>query len=151
MSYALLDSGRTVQVFSPKLVTPGLLCTIQSFPSGSILLRTVPEPLFEKNEGEPILSSLSDAVENLIAGGLADAAAGVQGVDKSELLYDAVLFTVSYQPAKPVPGTLSATVEIRVNVVDTDVGFGSFLRGGDAATQLQDAIAKLKRMAGEAG
>ena len=41
MSYQTIDSIEVVQVFSPTLVSDALLVTIRSYPSGSVLIRTV--------------------------------------------------------------------------------------------------------------
>ena len=149
MSYVLLDSLPTVQVFSPSLVSQGLLCTIGSSPSGSTLIRTVPQASFQADQGAGLLSSLSDAVEAILQEGIATAAAGVQGIDASNLLYDAVLFTVTYVPPSPIPGEITGSVEIPVTSITADTQFGSFLQGGNAADLILAEYNRLKALAGQ--
>jgi len=147
MSYQTLDSIEVVQVFSPTLVSDALLVTIRSFPSGSVLIRTVPQDIFSSGGTSPILASLSDAVEQILEAGVATAASGTQGIDDSGLLYDAVIFTVTYVPSTPIPGEISATVTIPVDVVTADTQFGSFLTGGSAADQINATYERLAAMA----
>lgn len=147
MPYQTLDSIETVQVYSPTLVSDALLVTIRSYPSGSVLVRTVPQDIFNTGGTSPILASLSDAVEQILQAGVATAAAGTQGIDDSGLLFDAVVFTVTYTPPSPVPGTLTATVEIPVDVITADTQFGSFITGGSAEERLGATYDRLKAMA----
>jgi hypothetical protein len=147
MAYQLIDNFETVQVFGPQLASQGQLATIQSFPSGSVLIRTVPQESFDLDQGQGILSSLSTAVEDAISGGLATAAVGTQGIDDANLLFDAVVFTVVYVPPSPVPGTISTEVTVPVDVVAADTQFGSFLTGGSLQDRLAAARDKLAAMA----
>lgn len=147
MAYQTLDSVDTVQVFSPTLVSEALLVTIRSYPSGSILERTVPKNIFDKGGTSPILASLSDAVERILQGGLATAARGDQGIDDSQLIFDAVVFTVTYTPPNAVPGELTATVEVPVDVITADTQFGAFLTGGSAIDRIQATYDQLAGIA----
>ena len=147
MPYTLLNSVDSVQVYGPDLVSETLVCTILSGPSGSTLLRTVPAAEFQSDQGQGILSSLSDAVEQILQAGTATAAVGNQRVDPSGLLADYVDFTVTYVPPSPVPGSIDAVVSIPVNVLTADTSFGSFLGGGSAADQIQATYDRLKAMA----
>lgn len=147
MSYLLLDSVEAVQVYSPTLVADVLVCTIQSFPSGSVVLRTIPQTSFAADEGQGLLASLSSAVENIIDGGLATAANGLQVVDESGLLQDVARFTVSYAPPAGTPGEITATVDVPVNVLTADTQFGSFLSGGSAADMISATYQRLAAMA----
>lgn len=149
MAYQLLDSTDVVQVFSPTLVSEALLCTIASAPSGSILLRTVPQVEFQNDRGGGLLASLSDAVEQILGEGIATAASGTQGTDSSELLYDSVAFTVTYRPSYSTPGLIAGTVEVPVNVLTADTQFGSFLTGGTAQERILGEYNRLKALAGE--
>lgn len=149
MSYVLLDSLPTVQVFSSSLVSQGLLCTIQSAPSGSVLIRTVPQASFQQDQGAGLLNSLADAVENILSEGVATAASGVQGIDASNLLYDAVLFTVTFVPSQPIPGEITGSVEVPVLNITADTQFGSFLQGGSAADAIDAEYQRLKALAGQ--
>ena len=149
MPYTLLSSNATVQVFGPQLVTDALICSIASSPSGSILVRTIPQDAFEADQGAGMLNSLSDAVESILQEGIAVDASGTQGVDTSGLLYDAVLFTVRYVPTQPVPGSITGTVEIPVNIITADTQFGSFLTGGTAPERILAEYNRLKAIAGQ--
>jgi hypothetical protein len=149
MAYQLLDSTDVVQVFSPSLVSDALLCTIISAPSGSILIRTVPQAEFQADRGAGILNSLSDAVESVLGEGIATAANGTQGIDQNGFLYDAIVYTVTYVPSYETPGAITGTVEVPVNVQTADTQFGSFLTGGSAAERILDEYNRLKALAGE--
>jgi|SRR5579863_2754560 len=148
MTYRLEDSYDTVQVLSPTLAVEAIYCTIMSAPSGSIVNMTVSKVDFDADQGAGLLDGLSTAVEDALSGGLATAAVGTQGVDDSGLLYDAVVFTVTYAPPNQVAGTLRTTVEIPVNILTADTGFGSFITGGSASDRLKAAYAKLQALAG---
>ncbi len=151
MSYHLENSYDTVQVLSPTLAVEAIYCTIMTFPSGSIVQRAVPKDAFSQNKGFGILSSLATAVEDMIAGGLADSASGSQTVDASGLIADVVVFTVSYTPPNPIAGTLTTTVEVPVDVLTADTQFGSFLTGGtggSAADRVRAAYDSLVTLAG---
>lgn len=147
MSYLLLDSVEAVQVYSPTLVADVLVCTIQSFPSGSVLLRTIPQTSFNDDQGQGLLSSLSSAVENVISEGSAIAANGLQVVDDNGLLADVVRFTVGYTPPNGTPGEITATVDVPVNVLTADTQFGSFIEGGSALERISATYQRLAAMA----
>ena len=143
MSYVLLDNPQVVQVQGPQLALQAMLCTIQSFPSGSFLIRTVPMADFAADRGQGLLASLSDAVESTLEAGVATAAEGVQGIDPNDLIYDAVRFTVSYTPPGAAAGNVSVPVDVPVNVLTADTQFGSFLTGGSAADRISEAYQQL--------
>jgi len=146
MAYVLLDSVASVRVFSPTLVGDGLVCTIQSSPSGSILIYFIPQADFAADRGAGLLNQFSSAVEDLLGGSGATAAAGVQGVDSSSLIYDAVLFTVTYTPPGPIPGTITGEVEIRVDVITADT---SFLGSASAPNLIHAEYERLVALAGQ--
>jgi len=147
MAYRLINSVDNVQVLGPELLVETLLCTIQSFPSGSILVRSVPQDSFVAGDGGPLCASLSAAVEQILSEGTATAAVGFQGIDQSLLLYDAVTFTVTYVPPNPTGGEITAPVTIPVAVITEDTGFGSFTTGGSAADQINATYQRLANMA----
>lgn len=148
MPYRLLDSTDVVQVYSATLVSESLLCTILSGPSGSRLLRTVPRAEFELDEGAGILNSLSDAVESILGEGIATAAQGVQGLDPTDLLFDAVDFTVRYVPPYVTPGLITSVIQVPVDVITADTQFGSFLEGGSAADRILAEHNRLQALSG---
>ena len=147
MSYTLLNSVDSVQVYGPDLVSETLVCTIFSGPSGSTLLRTVPSAEFQSDQGQGLLAALSDAVEQILQAGVATAAVGNQRIDASGLLADYVDFTVTYKPSAVIPGEITAVVSIPVDVITADTAFGSFLSGGSATDQIQATYDKLAAMA----
>ena len=148
MTYRLESSYDTVQVFSPTLATEAIYCTIMTAPSGSIVQRTIPKSEFNADQGAGLLESLTAAVEDALAGGLATAAFGTQGVDAAGLIYDAVAFTVTYDPPSPRARPLTTQVEIPMDVLTADTSFGSFLAGGSATERLQAAHDRLATLAG---
>lgn len=145
MAFRLLSSTDTVLVYGTT-VTDALSCTIATTPSGSIVLRTIPRASFEADLGHALLSSLADAVENIIGEGTAIAASGFQGVDAAGFLADYVRFTVGYTPSGGTPGEITADVDIPVNVLTADTQFGSFLDGGSAAQRIADTYSRLQAM-----
>jgi hypothetical protein len=154
MSYQLLASQDTVQVFSPTLVSDALVCTIASSPSGSILIRTITQQEFTaeggaSGSGVSLLNSLSDAVEQILGEGIAVAASGTQLVDPaSGLLYDAVVFTVAYPQGSGGQAQITATVEVPMTTLTADTQFGSFLTGGSAQQMILDTYNHLQTLAG---
>lgn len=146
MSYVLLDNPQTIQVQGPQLALQAMFCTIQSFPSGSFLIRTVPMADFNADQGQGLLSSLSDSVEQELQAGVAIGAEGVQGIDANDLLYDAVRFTVGYTPPGGTTNAVTAPVDVPVNVLTADTSFGGFLSGGSAADRINAAYQKLVAM-----
>ena len=147
MSYALLNSTDWVQVYSPTLVDDALLCTIQSYPSGSVLVRIVPRSAFVAGSGGPLCASLSERVEQLIAGGRVIGASGRTEIDASNLLTDVVDATVIYDPGDGRPGLITGQVTIPVNVLTADTSFGSFLSGGSAEDMIDAEVSRLQAMA----
>lgn len=147
MSYQLLDSIESVQVYSPQLVADVLICTIQSFPSGSVLLRTVPQANFDDGTGAALLTSLSDATENILEAGTAISAYGLQLVDDSGLLVDLVRFTVRYVPPNGTPGSITATVDVPVTILTADTSLTGGSVGVESAAELVgDAYTRLATM-----
>lgn len=147
--YNLLSSYDTVQVLSASTAAEAVYCTIQTHGSGSIVQRTVPKAEFNKDRGVGILDSLAHAVDNAISGGLASDAVGTQDIDGTGLVYDAVVFTVEYEPAYITVEPLTTTVTIPVNVLTADTAIGGAVAGGSAAERLQAAYLRLKALAGE--
>jgi hypothetical protein len=152
MPYQLLDHQTVVQVYGVNLTELSEFCQFQSAPSGSVLLRTVPQSSFSATKEIDLLNSLSDAVESILSEGIAIAAAGTQKIDDAGLIQDAVTFTVEYVPTYPIPGSITSELQIPVNVITIDTQFGSFLTsgtGGSAADQILAEYNRLKQIAGE--
>lgn len=149
MGYVLENNYLTVRALSPSLSSEIELATIRTTPSGAIVTLGVPKSIFDTAAGNNVLNDFAQAVEDLLAGALASGAVGVQGIDEQGLVYDAVAFTVVYEPATPRLGTISTVVEIPAGVITADPSFANFLTGGSATERLAAAYANLKALAGE--
>jgi hypothetical protein len=150
MAYRLLDSASVVQVFSSALVSDALLCSIISYPSGSRLVRTVPQAEFQADSGAGILESLSDAVESILGEGIAVAASGTQSIDSGGFVADQVVFTVRYVPTYQTPGVIEGEVTVPVDVLTADQSLLGSVAGFDSAPELILAeYNRLKALAGE--
>ena len=149
MAAFLKDSRPTVQVYSPTLAEEALICTFESTPSGSYLIRTVSQADFTADKGQALLSSLSSAVESILGEGIATSAVGTQGVDDSGLIFDAVTFTVEYVPTVSTPGRILGDVQIPVNVLTLDTQFTSGTGVVSAPELILNEYNRLKALAGE--
>lgn len=145
MAYQLANSTSTVLINGTS-VTDAVACSIVSFPSGSSLVRTITEADFQNDRGQALLSSLSNAVEQILGEGIAVAASGFQGLDAAGLLADYVRFTVGYTQPGGTAGEITADVDVPVIVVTADTSFGSFLTGGTAQERILDTYNKLQAM-----
>ena len=148
MGYTLLNSVDQVQVYGPDLVAEVLVCTFQSTPSGAVLVRVVPQQSFQADGGKALLSSLSDAVEQILQAGTATGAEGNMRLDANNLLVDYVDFTVTYTPPTPGPGEITAVVSIPVQTITADLSILGGSSGFQSAPELIDATyQKLAAMA----
>lgn len=146
MAYRLINSTDTVLVYGTT-VSDALACTIATSPSGAIVVRTIARAAFEADNGQGLLNSLADAVENILGEGVAIGASGFQSVDVNGFLADFVRFTVGYTPQGGTPGEITADVDIPVPVLTADTQFGSFLDGGSAADRIGATYSRLQAMA----
>src|SRR6185437_1824857 len=120
MGYLLKNSYDTVQVYGANFVQDVIYCTIQTTPHGAFVSRVVPTAEFQQDQGQGLLSSLADSVENILGEGIAVAAAGVQTVGPDGFLADSVRFTVAYTPPGGSPGDVTADVDIPVTTLTAD-------------------------------
>lgn len=148
MTSVVIDARPTVQVYSPALAEQALLVTFHSYPSGSVLLRSIPETAYDKGDGGALCESLSAAVEQILGEGIAVAAAGSQALDDSGLIYDAVTFTVEYVPSYASPGRITNDISIPVNTITLDTQFGSIPGLETAPELILDEYNRLKALAG---
>lgn len=147
MGYTALGSADTVMVVSPTMTYDANLVTIQT-DGGWTVLRTIPKTDLVAQTAHELLSSLADGVDMLIADGYAIAAWGVQDTDKSDLLYDAVRFTVAYNLPNPPGGQLTQEVDVRVEFVSFSATGGPGASSQNLAeNQLTAAYDQLKRIA----
>lgn len=139
MGYRLLNNVDQVQVYGPDLVAEVQACTIESFPSGAVLVRVVPQQAFDADQGKALLLSLSDAVEQILQAGTATGATGNFRIDANDLLVDYVDFTVTYVPSAAIPGTISTLVPIPVRTITADTSILGGSSGFESAPELIDA------------
>lgn len=120
-------------------------------PSGVIGERVVPRTAWASGGAGDWIAPLANAVEDLIAGGLASYASYVQQVDPStQLVADAFTFVVTYDPGdgRPVQEA-EATIPVAALTADTQFGgvFASYFGGGssalDPAQTLRDVYDRL--------
>lgn len=138
----------TLQSYGPGLTTEAEFVTFVSAPSGSILVRTIPHQDYVADKGKGLIDSLSDAVESLLQEDYIVAASGTQGLDDSDLIFDAVTFTVQYMPPTPIAGQLLGDVQVPVTILVADTSFGNFLKGGSATDLLLAEYHRLQALAG---
>lgn len=149
MTARAIDSRPTVQVFSPTLAEEAQIVTFRSFPSSSVLIRTIAQSDANAADGgQSLLDSLSNSVESILQEGLAVAAAGTQGIDASGLIFDAVTFTVEYVPSPSVPGRILGDVQIPVDTLTLDTQFTSGTGITSAPELILAEYNRLKALAG---
>lgn len=139
MAYTLLNNVDQVQVYGPDLVAEAQACTFQSFPSGAVLVRVVPQQAFTADQGGALLTSLSDAVEQILEAGVATGATGNFRIDANDLLVDYVDFTVTYTPPTAIPGVISTVVSVPVRTVTADTSILGGSPGFQSAPELLNA------------
>lgn len=148
MTARLQNADPTVLVIG-SLTTEARVATFLSYPSGSVLIRVISEADYQADSGNALLNALSDAVESILAEGVAVDAVGSTTFDASGLLQDLVTFTVRYVPSYPTVGNIDGDVTIPVNVITADTS----LLGGSGAASAPDLILaeynRLKALAGE--
>src|SRR5690348_1299815 len=143
-----INAVPTLQTYGPGLSQEAEFVTFYSFPSGSTLVRTIAHQDYVADKGLGLLNSLSDAVESLLQEDYVVAASGTQGLDDSDLIFDAVTFTVQYVPPTPIPGQILGDVQVPVTILTADTSFSSFLSGGSATDLLLAEYNRLKALAG---
>lgn len=137
--YTVVSQSKTVQVLSANQVIDVEEVGFVTSPSGVYAQRLVPFAAWAAQGAAAWIAPLAQAIEDLIAGGLAIGGQFVQDVDPvSQLLADFVEFTVAYDPGG---GVLPMTTQVRVSVeaLTADSAFGAFVPGLDPAKQLRDA------------
>jgi hypothetical protein len=123
-SVVVTDSYRDVQVRSQTDVRDVQVVTFISQPSGAQLFRAIPYQEWISDPAHLALSQTADAVENIIAGGQAIAAQGVEDLDPFGLSVYLVEFLVQAPPQNPLQGTLQTTVLVPVDTLTLDIQFG---------------------------
>lgn len=143
-SYHTLGSHRDIQQLSDTTVVDIERVAAVTQPSGIYFERVVPLTIFGTPGAGAYIAELADAIEQRIAGGIADTAAYSQDVDEAGLLVDFIEFFVSIVGPPEGGQTFSTSVLVPVNLLTAGLG-GS----GTLANQLiDDAVAALHATAG---
>lgn len=148
MATRAINAAPTFLTYGPNLASEAELVTFYSFPSGNILMRTIPEQDYMADRGKGLMDDLSDAVESLLQEDFVTGAAGTQGIDDSGLVFDAVTFYIQFLPSVSIPGTITGDVQVPVNLLVQDTSFGGFVSGDTAAEVLLAEYRRLQALAG---
>lgn len=136
-SYVVVDQAPVVQVLGPNQVIDAERVEFVTKPSGVYAIREVPLAAWEAEGSAAWIAPLADAIENMIAGGLATDASFVQDtVEGTNLLRDFIEFVVTYDPQDGRP-VMSALARVPVASLTLDTGFGGTLAtyfGGSSAS-----------------
>jgi len=147
-NYVVTDQPRrTVKVISQTEALDVQQVDFQTLPSGVQATAYVPYPQWLAQGAATTLDPLASAIEDLIAGGLADSGWGSQDVDEQGLIVDSITFVVTY--TDPRNGLVSSTtVDVPYDVLTADTALGGALKGGSAADRLRAAYDALVATAG---
>jgi hypothetical protein len=148
MSYRLQEATPTVKVSSPTIAGEARFCTILSFPSTSVLVYTIDEQSYQNDRGATLLNIFSDAVEVLLEDSRVVGATGTQGLDKDNLIFDAVTFTVQYVPPYPILGQIIGDVQIPVDSIALDPELQRLLPGGSPLDLIIAEYNRLQALSG---
>lgn len=142
-SYLPLGSHRDIQQLSDTSVVDIQRVAALTQPSGIYFERVVPLTIFGTAAADAYIAELAEAIEQRIAGGLADTASWSQDTDANGLLVDVIEFVISI-PGPDVGGqTFSTTVPVPVNLLTAGLGG----QGGGADTLLDNALQQLRATA----
>ena len=136
-SYVIVAQSPVTQVLGPTQVIDAERVEFVTKPSGVYAQRIVPLSAWAAQGAAGWIAPLADAIENMIAGGLASYATWLQTVDPADgLLTDAIAFIVTYDPADGRP-VMSAEAIVPVASLTLDTQFGGVLAsyfGGGSTT-----------------
>ena len=143
-SFEVVDQSPVTQVLGPNQVIDAERVEFVTKPSGVYAQRIVPLAAWQAEGSAAWIAPLADAIEGMIAGGLASYATWVQTVDPaSGLLTDAISFVVTYDPGdgRPVMSA-EATVPVASLTVDTQFGgvLSTYFGGGSTALDPQQTV-----------
>ena len=133
----IVDQSPVTQVLGPTQVVDAERVEFVTKPTGIYAQRIVPLAAWNQQGAAAWIAPLADAIENMIAGGLASYASWLQTVDPGTgLLTDAVAFIVTYDPGDGRP-VMSAEAVVPVASLTVDTQFGgvlaSYFGGGSTA------------------
>lgn len=143
-SYVIVDQSPVTQVLGPTQVVDAERVEFVTKPHGVYAQRIVPLAAWNDQGAAAWVQPLADAIENMIAGGLASYASWLQTVDPaSGLLTDSIAFIVTYDPGDGRPA-MSAEAIVPVASLTLDTQFGgvlaSYFGGGSTALDPQQTV-----------
>lgn len=143
-SFTVVDQSPVTQVLGPTQVIDAERVEFVTKPTGIYAQRIVPLAAWNAEGSAAWIAPLADAIENMIAGGLASYATWLQTVDPATgLLTDAISFIVTYDPGDGRP-VMSAEAIVPVASLTIDTQFGGVLStyfgGGSTALDPQQTV-----------
>lgn len=143
-SYVVVDQSPVTQVLGPSQVVDAERVEFVTKPTGIYAQRIVPLAAWEQQGADAWIAPLADAIENMIAGGLASYATWLQTVDPATgLLTDSISFVVTYDAGDGRP-VMSAEAIVPVASLTLDSAFGgvlaSYFGGGSTALDPQETV-----------
>lgn len=142
--YIVLNQTPATQVLGPQEVIDVERVEFVTKPTGIYAQRLVPRAAWQDGGAAAWIAPLAQAIENMIAGGLASYATWVQAADPAtSLLTDAMDFVVTYDPGdgRPIQEAI-ATVPLAALTVDSQFGgvLATYFGGGSTALDPQQAV-----------
>jgi hypothetical protein len=142
--YTVVDQSPATQILGPNDILNGQRVEFVTKPTGIYAQRIVPMDKWLAGDTEGWISPLAEAIENMIAGGLASYATWIQTVEPgSHLLADSISFVVTYDPGDGRP-VMSAEANVPVASLTVDTQFGgvlaSYFGGGASSLDPQQTV-----------
>jgi len=109
-AYNTIGSASTVQVLSAQSIVDAVMLTIETLPHHVFAAITIPQDTFTAGGADNLLTPFRNVIEEIMAGGKVDYAAGVQTLDANGLLKDGIDWTVGYTPPGAVAGPLTVNI-----------------------------------------
>lgn len=143
-SFVVLNQSPATQIIGPQQSVDVERVEFVTKPTGIYAQRLVPRTAWADGGAAAWIAPLADAIEGVIAGGLASYATWVQEADPAtSLLVDSMAFVVTYDPGdgRPIQEAV-ATVPLAALTVDTQFGgvLATYFGGGSTALDPQQAI-----------
>lgn len=147
--YDLLATSDTIQVLSPTLTLPSVVCTLRSKPTGMIFQYAVAKATWDAGDAPPLLELVAEHAEHLISATPAFEGTGGDRLDANGMREFYIAYTVGDSVPGFPPNTLTAEVDIPVGDLDQDTIAGENVGLDDAIAKIQTAYDLL--VAGAAG
>jgi hypothetical protein len=138
--FIIVSTSRTTLVRSSISVEDVEEIQAETVPHRVFFIRYVPYASFDLQFIEVLVTPIAFAIESILGSGLAVGATFVQDLDASNLLTNAMEFTVQVQSSKPgISGPFTTTVTIPIQTLHDTTDFAPFFAG---------AISNLQAVAG---